>query len=358
MRTRRGGWICVFCLSLVSGFAQESGLAGGSATPASAGRPMTLDVAVMDKAGRPVSGLQQEDFTVLDNKLPQKILSFDAVTAADPPVEVILLLDEVNIQFTKLGSEREQIERFLGGNGGALPHPVLLVFFGDSGLTFGSGPSRDGNALIAELRREWPSLRTIGKSQGLYGDQERLHLSIHALQRLIDYGLTRPGRKLVVWVSPGWPIIAGPDLQLTYREKQGIFVSVVNLSAGLREARISLYAVDPLGLEDAAELRTSEYKQYLKGVKRVGQAQMGDVALQVLAAQSGGRVLNSSNDVAGEIAASIADANASYILSFDSLPGNAPNEYHALEIRIDKLGLAARTRSGYYAQPEPALKGY
>ncbi len=352
MRIRRGGWICVCCFSLVSGFAQQSGSAGGSAPPGTAGRPMTLDVAVTDKAGRPVSGLQQQDFTLLDNKLPQKILSFDAVTAAPgPPVEVILLVDEVNIQFTKLGSEREQIERFLSGNGGALPHPVLLVFFGDSGLTFGSGPSRDGDALIAELRREWPSLRTIGKSQGIYGDQERLHLSIHALQRLIDYGLTRPGRKLVVWVSPGWPILAGPDLQLTFREKQGIFVSVVNLSAGLREARITLYAVDPLGLEDAAELRTSEYKQYLKGVKRVGQAQMGDVALQVLAAQSGGRVLNSSNDVAGEILACIADANASYILSFGSLAGNGPDEYHALDIKIDKPGLAARTRSGYYAQP-------
>jgi hypothetical protein len=78
---------------------------------------------------------------------------------------------------------------------------------------------------------------------------------------------------------------------------------------------------------------------------------MGDVALQVLAAQSGGRVLNSSNDVAGEILACIADANASYILSFGSLAGNGPDEYHALDIKIDKPGLAARTRSGYYAQP-------
>jgi hypothetical protein len=55
--------------------------------------------------------------------------------------------------------------------------------------------------------------------------------------------------------------------------------------------------------------------------------------------------------VAGEILACIADANASYILSFGSLAGNGPDEYHALDIKIDKPGLAARTRSGYYAQP-------
>jgi hypothetical protein len=55
--------------------------------------------------------------------------------------------------------------------------------------------------------------------------------------------------------------------------------------------------------------------------------------------------------VAGEIAACVADANAFYVLSFDALPGDGPNEYHALDIKIDKPGLAARTRSGYYAQP-------
>jgi hypothetical protein len=47
----------------------------------------------------------------------------------------------------------------------------------------------------------------------------------------------------------------------------------------------------------------------------------------------------------------VADANAFYVLSFDGLAGDGPNEYHTLEIQIDKPGLAARTRSGYYAQP-------
>ena len=81
------------------------------------------------------------------------------------------------------------------------------------------------------------------------------------------------------------------------------------------------------------------------------QGQIGNLGLQVLASQSGGRVLNSSNDVAGEIATCVADANGSYVISFDSLAGDGPNEYHALDIKIDKPGLTVRTRSGYYAQP-------
>jgi hypothetical protein len=34
------------------------------------------------------------------------------------------------------------------------------------------------------------------------------------------------------------------------------------------------------------------------------------------------------------------------------LAGDGPNEYHALEIKLGKPGLTARTRTGYYAQPE------
>ena len=125
-----------------------------------------------------------------------------------------------------------------------------------------------------------------------------------------------------------------------------------SLSDGLRKARITLYSVDPLGTTDAVGVRTSYYKTFLKGVRAEKQVQAGNLALQVLAEQSGGRVLNSSNDVAGEIASCITDANAFYVLSFDGVPGDGPNEYHALEVKIDKPGVAARTRSGYYAQPE------
>src|ERR1035441_10078580 len=94
MSTRCGRWIYIFCFSLVSGWAQQNGPAGQSEPPASvpavsASRQMTLDVVVTDKSGKPVSGLAQKDFTLLDNKQPQKIVSFQAVAgaaaAADPP---------------------------------------------------------------------------------------------------------------------------------------------------------------------------------------------------------------------------------------------------------------------------------
>jgi hypothetical protein len=42
-----------------------------------------LDVVVTPKSGAPVNGLQQQDFTILDNKVPQTILAFQAVRGRD-----------------------------------------------------------------------------------------------------------------------------------------------------------------------------------------------------------------------------------------------------------------------------------
>src|SRR5271156_2812950 len=145
MSNRYVGWIVLFCLSLVSGFAQQ-------AEPSN--RQITLDVVVTDKSGKPVSGLQEQDFTLLDNKQPQKILSFKAVQGnakpADPPVEVILLIDEVNATFSKVSFGRQEVEKFLKRDGGELPRPVSLAVLSDSGIAMANATTQDGNALATE----------------------------------------------------------------------------------------------------------------------------------------------------------------------------------------------------------------
>jgi VWFA-related protein len=344
MSARYGGWICLFCFSLVSGLAQQN-------------RNMTLDVVVTDKSGKPVPGLEQKDFALLDNKQPQKIVSFQTVAggaaAADSPVEVIVLVDTVNTEFTNVAIARKEIEKFLLRNGGVLAQPVSMIFFSDTTAT-GTTASRDGNAVLADLNQKQLGLRTIGRAQGFQGGLERIQLSITTLLKLANYEATMPGRKLVLWISPGWPfIISALDRELTSeRQKQQFFTSIVALSDAMRLARMTLYNIDPLGTADAGTLRTTDYEQFLKPVKKAEQADNGNLALQVLATQSGGLVLNSSNDLAGEIVTCVADASAYYVLSFEGLAGDGPNEYHALEVKIDKPKLKARTRSGYYAQPK------
>jgi VWFA-related protein len=327
-------FLCVFAISAVA-------------------QQMTLDVVVTDKSGKPVGGLTQQDFSLLDNKQPRKILSFQAVpsTSDDPPVQVILLLDEVNTGFNSVAYERDQIERFLKRDGGQLARPVSFAFLTDAGLSFSDQVTRDGNALIADLNRNKSGLRTITRAQGFYGADDRLEICLRAIRQLADYETPRPGRKLVLWISPGWPLLSGPEIELSQKNQRDFFANIVGLSAALRGARITLDAIDPLGTSDAGGTRTIYYQAFIKGVKKPSQVQIGNLGLQVLAYQSGGRVLNSSNDVAGELATCVNDASFYYTVTFNAPAGDGPDDYHALEMKVDKPGLTARTRTGYYAQP-------
>lgn len=47
----------------------------------------------------------------------------------------------------------------------------------------------------------------------------------------------------------------------------------------------------------------------------------------------------------------LADAASYYEISFDTAPAKSVNEYHGLEVKLDKPNLTARTRNLYYAQP-------
>jgi VWFA-related protein len=245
---------------------------------------------------------------------------------------------------------RDQIEKFLRRDNGELSRPVSLAFLTESGLTFGNPPSRDGNAVATEVDQKLLGLRTFARREGVYAADELLSLSLNAVRQLIQHEISKPGRKLVIWISPGWPLLSGPgmDLQMTQKQKQEIFNSVVAFSEGLQRARITLNDVDPLGMSDAGGFRTFAYEEFLKGVKTPSQVQYGNLALQVLAVQSGGRVLNSGNDVAGEIAQCADDANVFYELSF-ALPEEGPAAYHALDVKMARKGLTAHATTGYYA---------
>jgi VWFA-related protein len=314
--------------------------------------PIYLDVVVTRKSVPPVSGLQQQDFTLIDNKLPQTITSFRALSGS-AHVEVLLVVDAVNVDFEKVAFVREEVDKFLRADGGHLPQPTALAFFTDQGTQVQEGLSTDGNALSAALEKYTVGLRTIRRSSA-YGASDRFNLSIQALRELASREAQRPGRKIILWVSPGWPLLSGPSAEalLDSKQQQQLFANVVALSTQLLQARITLYSIDPLGAAEN-ELRASYYEEFVKGVKEPSQVLPGNLALQVIATQSGGLALNYNNDVSALLRQCLADTQAYYELSFDPPPADQQDEYHHLEVKVAKPGLTARTRQGYYAQPGP-----
>ena len=144
--------------------------------------------------------------------------------------------------------------------------------------------------------------------------------------------------------------MSGPNNVLTGKQEQQIFSAAVRLSAALRQSRITLYSIDPLGAGGTGE-RSVFYENFTKGLSKSDGAQFGDVGLQVLVEQTGGRAIFGNDPIANSINHEVADLSAYYTLSIDSAPAERPNQYHQIDIKMTPPGLKARTRTGYYAQP-------
>jgi len=323
-------------------------------SPAASPGLIDLNVVVTDKAGNPIRGLRQEDFTLLDNHQPAAIRSFAAheiESSRSDDQGLFIVIDNVNAGFNVISTARIQIENYLRGNGGRLPIPVALFMLTDSGLNQITKVSRDGNELAGILHEKEGQLREIPRSAGFYGDEEKYQISLRALENLTQYLGKADGRKLVVWIGPGWHIFDSPNVSISPQGQRNLFSEIVNLSTQLRLAGVTIHAVDPIGAVDAASAHNFLWEDFTKPVLRPNQSQPGDLALQVFAVHTGGIVLSGSNDIAGEIAKCAADASAWYSLRFDGQKPDAPNAWHDLEVKVDKPGLKVRTDNGYYAQP-------
>lgn len=313
-----------------------------------------LDVVVTRKSGPPVTGLQQQDFTLLDNKVQQPIRSFRALSGSPKPIEVLLVVDEVNTSYESVAYERNQIDKFLRANEGRLAYPTAIAFFTRTGMRTQKDFTSNGNALSAAFYQTSADLPPVRRATGYYGATERVQMSLNALGLLAEQEAPRPGRKVIIWISPGWPLLssAGAELASDFGPKQDqkIFENIVSLSTQLRQARITLYSIDPLGTGDIG-IRTTSYEMFLKGVSKPSQAHIGDLGLQVLATQSGGLALSSDNDLASLMQKCLDDTQAYYEISFDPPHAGRQDEYHHLEIHLAKPGLTVRTRQSYYAHP-------
>jgi VWFA-related protein len=305
-----------------------------------------LDVVVTSKSGPPVSGLQQQDFTVLDNGVLQTITSFEVVDGREASPEVVLLIDAVNIGSRGVALAREGINRFLKADRGHLTHPTAVAILTDDGVYFPEDFSQNGNAISTALDHYTIPLRSINSTTD-HEAGERAQVTLLGLGQLVTREGPRPGRKIIIWFAPAGLLIFGPKNMLDAKLEQQVFGNIVDTSTQLREARITLYSVDPLA---DIGVGADYWKAYLKGVSKLSEVRMENLALGVLATQSGGLALDASNDIAEQLQKCVADAGVYYELSFDPRLSERPNEYHQLEVHVAKPGLTARTRQGYYSQ--------
>ena len=307
-----------------------------------------IAVEVTDKKGHPVSELSAGDFSLFDNDQPEKLVDFHAVEADHPakmPLRVLIVIDAINQDFLSTARERDGLADFLKQNDGKLAHPTSFAILTDYGVKVEDGPTQNGNELLASLDKSRSELRTINRSAGAYGAGERLAQTLNHMSNMITYEQKQPGRKLVLFLSPGWPVLSYAARDMDTEHKAQIFHGIVTMTNALRAANVTLYCLEP------TEGDTFFYDSFLKPVAKAYQADYSNVALQVLAVHTGGTVITDGNDVKGEINSALADASAYYEISFPAAPAGETTEYHAITVKVEKPRLKVRTTAGYYAEP-------
>lgn len=327
-----------------------------------------LDVVVRHKSGPPMKGLQQSDFTILDNDVPQTITSFEAVDGKQAHIEVILVFDAVNIGSPATANAYEEIKKFLKFDRGRLAYPTAVAIITDKGLVSPLEFSEDGNAISAALGKRAIAARSTTAAP-------RFQISFEALAQILAAEREKPGRKIILWVSAGWPPLGGLENEHDAKLRQiqeEVFGNVVVVSTQLREGQVTVFSLDPSALGDLdvglsldiaapttgppSHVRPSDKNVYVAGAYKPSDVGPGDLTLETIATQSGGSALHPGNDVAAALRKCLADAAAYYAISFDPTITTQPNEYHRLEIRVAKPGLVARTRQGFYSRPWPVEK--
>jgi Ca-activated chloride channel family protein len=263
---------------------------------------------VKDASGELVGTLGKEDFTLLDNNVPQEISIFERRT--EQPLSIALLIDTSGSTAKDLKYEVDSITRFLHalfseGN----PQDAVALYSFNYETTLQAYFTHNPTTLEHRLRL-------------LHGDAgTSLYDAIYLTSRELE---GREGRHIMVIVTDG-----------------GDTTSTKNFHAALEAAQLADTAIYPVLVvpipTDAG--------------RNVG----GENALTTLAAGTGGHVflptLGAEMDQA--FTHLIQDLRTQYLLAY--YPKDVPltkNRFHRLEVRVRDPRLRVLARNGYYGEAE------
>ncbi|SNT12814.1 VWFA-related domain-containing protein [Granulicella rosea] len=333
-------------------------------------RTVVLDVVVTDAKGRTVDNLKKEDFTLLEDLLPQRITSFERPEAhvmpspgkllvqstadlpkvAGAPV-TMLVLDELNSNFEDMAYARNRMEKYLNAQGPVLAQPTTLLAATNTAFEVIRDFTQDRAAILAALHKHqpdfpWKIMRGGNNSEIAF---ERLSQSLASLLQMTQATRGTPGRKTVIWVGKGFPGVDVTKLDADSETK--IQNAMKSLTQSLLKARITLYTIDPESSLTSLPTLSDDLDNFVS--QNNGQPFADEINFSTLAPATGGTALFSRNDIDAELSEQVTQGSHYYTLSYTPTDLSLdPDKYRRIHIKLSTPGLTATTRNGYYAMPD------
>ncbi|MBV9155872.1 MAG: VWA domain-containing protein, partial [Acidobacteriaceae bacterium] len=341
----------------------------------STSRLVLLDVIVTDKTGRPIRQLNKDDFTVLENGIPQTITSFEGVASVSSETSspgigssatesaannsrTIILLDQLNTSFADLASGRDNIVRFLDqdSTGNQL---IALMSVGPHGLVIAQDYTNDHKRLKEGLLHLKAVNANPKGNMDINWAPEYAKDALGALTQIARASVGAPYGVNVIWVTSGFAGVvsfANRNDQL----EEGLR-GVTNL---LIRSRMRLYTIDPAGVIPKIPMQGMAVPDGVSRGSELGakessadkllnttgtEAAQAEVLLSKMTRMMGGLSYYGRNDVAKALSQAVLDGSSAYVISYSPSNTNFQGEYRKIEVHVDLEGSTARTRPGYYA---------
>ena len=283
-------------------------------------RLVNLNVKAMDRAGKPVTDLRQEDFQVYEDGVAQQVAHFKPV---DAPVNLILLLDLSGSTKSKRKSMAEAARRFID----ALPErdKVSVVAF-----TRRYRPLTDFTDDKVALRQSLRKIEDIAGGTAFYDSMWKA---------MDQFATMTESRKAIVVLTDG------EDESLLGTEET--VHSYADLLGRASEEDVTVYPIYFKGSNHYNKLGILFGSGSLTGND---QAKAARRQLEELAEQTGGEVISAQLEtdldaayqrVAGEL-------HTLYSLAYSPDKPRHNGEFRQISVKLAREGAIARTRRGYY----------
>ena len=322
-------------------------------------RLVILDVVVTDSKGNIVPDLKREDFHITEANEPQTLLNFEQTTAHQLPADAgsiestpdldrvaprapvnIILLDEFNTRFEDMAFARYSLKKYLERQPDKLTVPTMLVAVSLQNFTVVRDYTQNKQEIISALDHHFGAFPW--QAHQFAWVAERYQTAFMTLRRVAEAVMGHQGHKNMIWIGRGFPALS---IQTQLDNEARINNEVQNCVDILRDARVTLYTIDPAGLQ--------VYNTY-GSAAAFNDPFGGNYQFARLAKATGGRTLYGRNDVDAQIASAARDGSDFYTLTYRPTDDSHDlAKFRKIKVTTDRSDLTITTREGYYLQRGP-----
>jgi len=371
---------------------------------------VNVDVYVTDKRGR-VNGLTRNDFELYEDGRPMAITNFLAVEGGktagaageaeaqpdsgpklppgyeqtpipeDQRLRVVVYIDNYNLKPFDRNKVMRSVRVFLDQKLRRGDQVMLVTY--DRELHVRQGLTADAGLVNAQLL----AIEKIS-AQGVHAESDRrevlrniedaqsgpqaislahgyaaaafndISFTIDALKNLVTSLAGVPGRKAVVYVSDGLPMMVGEDVFYAVQSKFPGTSTLgettqfdtsrrfEELAAQANANRVTFYTIDAGGLRTysstTAENATAGQGVYIDSINMSNLQS----TLQMMAEKTGGIYVINANDVTPHLDRIAEDFNSFYSLGYMP-PHTGDGRFHKITVKVKRKGVTVRSREGY-----------